>query len=98
MASLRFYKYGDNDLKVIDIDKYVESIKRFYGDLSEREWIVQEDSILKNDENKTISFVISKTENKEFSTIEGLKEFSFIEYYPVMIFLNNNIKIGRAHV
>lgn len=91
MVSLRFYKYSDNDLKVEDIDKYVEYIKRFYGDLSEREWIVQKDSILKDNKNNTLSFVISRTEKKEFSTIEGLKEFSFIEDYPIIIFLNNSI-------
>ncbi|MCK5282996.1 MAG: hypothetical protein KAK00_06310 [Nanoarchaeota archaeon] len=91
MASLRFYKYSEKDLKSEDLNKYEESIRRYYGDLSDREWAVHQDSIVKNTEKNIISFIISKMENKEFSTTEGLKEFSYIEYYPIIMFIENNI-------
>src|SRR3989338_2601519 len=91
MASLRFYKYSKEDVSETKKDKFIENLKKYTGSLEEREWAVKDNSIITDSSMKSVGFTIIQKVQQEVSTIEGTKEFTFIEEIHLILFLEESI-------
>ncbi|MBU0460827.1 MAG: hypothetical protein KJ771_08545 [Nanoarchaeota archaeon] len=95
MASFRLFEYKKEDLSNDNINSLIEKLKKYSGDLGEREWNIKQ--IQQDTEKKILTFVISYREEKEFSTIEGMKKLEFLEEYDILVFYDKQkVAIGKA--
>ena len=91
MASIRFFKYNSEDLNKDKKKTYIDTLNNNSGGLNDRDWIVKEGSTRNDDQTQAIIFEILKREVKEVSTLDGLKEFTFVEEHPIIYFLEKGI-------
>lgn len=91
MSSFRFFKYDKSDLNVKSKSDIFNSLKSNKKNMLIRGWDVQEGSVKSEIELNLLSFIFLKKETNEVLTIEGVKEFSYLNEIPVILFLEEGI-------
>ncbi len=92
-------KYPKKDKERIEKEsaEIMEILSKCGGSLHERDWVIKDDTMqLKGNE---ITFELNRKIDREISTLDGIKEITFIDQYPVIIFLGQSIiGIGNSNL